>query len=75
MNKAILFGGFTAILVGGILISNGHTVTGGLATVLGANMTGWLAGVKNAINHLDREGHLTEEWQKKYKKTVKKINF
>lgn len=75
MSKVILIGGFAAVLVGGILISNGHTVLGGLTTVLGANMTGWIAGVKNTINHLDREGHLTEEWQKKYKRTVKKINF
>lgn len=68
MNKAILIGGFAALLVGGMLISNGHTVLGGLTTVLGANMTGWLAGVKNTISHLAREGHLTDEWMDKYSK-------
>lgn len=75
MNKAILFGGFAAVLVGGILISNGHTVLGGLATVLGANMTGWAAGIKNTINHLDKEGYLKDSFYTKYSKTVKKINI
>ncbi|AGY46749.1 hypothetical protein BigBertha_241 [Bacillus phage BigBertha] len=68
MNKGILIGGFAAVLVGGVLISNGHTVLGGLATVLGANMTGWLAGVNNCISHLAREGHLTDDWHAKYSK-------
>ncbi|AGY48634.1 hypothetical protein Spock_234 [Bacillus phage Spock] len=75
MNKALVIGGSVLVLAGSLLISNDHTMSGGLTIVLGANITGWASGITNTINHLDREGYLKDSWYKKYSKNVKKLNI